>query len=125
MVTGLVCDERCLRPHYNGCNRSCCLCSAQPPSPVLTRLTERPPGIEGKARSWTCQRWCSNPVLQVVDEEATRKAQEEADKKAAEEGKEAADKVEPVMKTEYKPKADWKVRARGQQDGGKLQVLCL
>ena len=45
----------------------------------------------------------------MVDEEATRKAQEEADKKAAEEGKEAADKVEPVMKTEYKPKADWKV----------------
>lgn len=39
---------------------------------------------------------CSPPSLQVVDEEATAKAQEEADAKAKEEGKEGgADKVAP------------------------------
>ncbi|PRW20326.1 heat shock 90C isoform B [Chlorella sorokiniana] len=50
----------------------------------------------------------SNPE-QVVDEEATAKAQEEADKKAAEEGKEA-EKVAPVMKTEWKDAQEWKVQ---------------
>lgn len=44
----------------------------------------------------------------MVDEEATKKAQEEADKRAAEEGKEA-EKVEPVMKTENVPSTEWKV----------------
>ncbi|KAL4421773.1 hypothetical protein ABPG77_009756 [Micractinium sp. CCAP 211/92] len=51
----------------------------------------------------------SNPQ-QVVDEEATRKAQEEADQKAKEEGKEAADPVAPVMKTEWKESQEWKVQ---------------
>ncbi|EFN51632.1 hypothetical protein CHLNCDRAFT_140066 [Chlorella variabilis] len=48
---------------------------------------------------------------QVVDEEATAKAQEEADAKAKEEGKEeGAEKVAPVMKTEYREEAEWKVQ---------------
>ena len=45
----------------------------------------------------------------VVDEEGTTRKQEAADKKAKEEGKEAADKVEPVMKTVYEEKWDWRV----------------
>jgi heat shock protein beta len=45
----------------------------------------------------------------VLDEEATGRKQEAADKKAKEEGKEAADKVEPVMKTVYEEKWDWRM----------------
>jgi hypothetical protein len=38
--------------------------------------------------------------IQVVDDEATKKKQEEADAKAKEEGKDAADPVTPTMKTD-------------------------
>ncbi|CAG9461927.1 unnamed protein product [Pedinophyceae sp. YPF-701] len=45
---------------------------------------------------------------EVVDEEATKAAQEEEDKKAAEEGREAT-KVEPTMKTEFE--SSWRYEA--------------
>ena len=45
----------------------------------------------------------------VLDDEATARKQEAAEKKAKEEGKEAADKVEPVMKTVYEEKWDWRM----------------
>jgi heat shock protein beta len=47
---------------------------------------------------------------QVVDEEATKKKQEEADAKAKEEGKDSAEPVQPVMKTESKSVQDWLVQ---------------
>ncbi|KAL6772183.1 HSP90C [Auxenochlorella protothecoides x Auxenochlorella symbiontica] len=46
---------------------------------------------------------------QVMDEEATTKAQEEADKKAEEEGKEKTT-IEPVFKTERREEQAWKVQ---------------
>lgn len=48
--------------------------------------------------------------MQVVDDEATKKAQEEADKKAKEEGKDAADPVSPVLKTDWRETMDWRVQ---------------
>ncbi|KAI7836999.1 hypothetical protein COHA_009181 [Chlorella ohadii] len=60
--------------------------------------------------SFPIKLWVSSSTPeQVVDEEATAKAQEEADKKAAEEGKEA-EKVAPVMKTEWKEAQEWRVQ---------------
>lgn len=47
---------------------------------------------------------------QVVDEEGTKKKQEEADKKAKEEGKDAADKVDTQMKNSTKDVWDWTVQ---------------
>lgn len=47
---------------------------------------------------------------EVVDEEATKKKQEEADEAAKKEGKEAADAVAPVMKTEWETSQDWQVQ---------------
>lgn len=47
---------------------------------------------------------------QVEDAEATKRAQEEADEKAKQEGKEAADSVDPVMKTEYDTVWDYAVQ---------------
>lgn len=47
---------------------------------------------------------------QVEDEEATKKAQEAADKKAQEEGKDAAEPVKPIMKTEYDEVKAFKVQ---------------
>jgi heat shock protein beta len=49
-------------------------------------------------------------LLQVVDEEATKKKQEEADAKAKEEGKESAEPVDPVKKSESKEVWDWRVQ---------------
>ena len=49
-------------------------------------------------------------LQQVPDEEATAKAQEEADKKAAEEGKEAAEAVEPITKSQSREDWDWRVQ---------------
>mmetsp|Transcript_21130 Transcript_21130/g.46267 ORF Transcript_21130/g.46267 Transcript_21130/m.46267 type:complete len:805 (+) Transcript_21130:53-2467(+) len=45
----------------------------------------------------------------VVDEEATARKQEQADKKAEEKGEEKKP-VEPVMKTEYEEKFDWRLQ---------------
>lgn len=47
---------------------------------------------------------------QEVDTEATAKKQEEADAKAKEEGKEAADPVTPVYKTEWDSVQEWAVQ---------------
>ena len=47
---------------------------------------------------------------QVVDEEATAKKQEEADAKAKEEGKEGADPVTKVYKTEFETHKEWQVQ---------------
>jgi len=48
--------------------------------------------------------------VEVVDEEATKKKQEEADKAAKDEGKDAADQVSTVMKTEWETTNDWVVQ---------------
>lgn len=48
--------------------------------------------------------------MQVVDEKATKQKQEEADKKAKEEGKEAAEPVDTVTKSEGKEVWDWRVQ---------------
>lgn len=56
-----------------------------------------------------------HPRPQVLDEEATNKAQEEADKKAEEEGKEKM-QVPQIMKTEHLEEQDWEVR-RGTAAG--------
>lgn len=47
---------------------------------------------------------------EVVDEQATKKKQEEADEAAKKEGKEAADAVDPVMKTEWEATQEWQVQ---------------
>lgn len=46
--------------------------------------------------------------IKVLDEEATKRKQEAADKKAAEKGEESKP-VEPVMKTDYEEKWEWRV----------------
>ncbi|KAK9839204.1 hypothetical protein WJX81_001136 [Elliptochloris bilobata] len=47
---------------------------------------------------------------QVPDEEATKTAQEEADRKAKEEGKDAAEPVEPISKSQPREAWDWRVQ---------------
>ena len=46
----------------------------------------------------------------MLDEEATAKAQEEADAKAKEEGKEAAEPVNPITKSQPREEWDWRVQ---------------
>ena len=58
-----------------------------------------------------CRLWTTrHESEQVPDEEATKKKQEEADAKAKEEGKDKADPVQPVMKTQSKSVQDWLVQ---------------
>lgn len=71
-------------------SRCCSACAA--PAAVLACPPRRAHSPECSLRRLRPR--VSSPV-QVVDEEATAKAQEEADAKAKEEGKEAADKVAP------------------------------
>ncbi|KAI8100324.1 hypothetical protein M9435_006808 [Picochlorum sp. BPE23] len=47
---------------------------------------------------------------EVVDEDATKKKQEEADEAAKKEGKDSADPVDPVMKTEWESSEDWEIQ---------------
>ena len=61
--------------------------------------------------SFPIQLWTtSEKPKEVVDDEATKKKQEEADEAAKKEGKDAADPVEPVMKTEWESVQEWKVQ---------------
>lgn len=60
---------------------------------------------------------------QVMDEEATTKAQEEADKKAEEEGKEKTT-IEPVFKTERREEQAWKVGWVERGGGAKGGPCC-
>jgi heat shock protein beta len=61
--------------------------------------------------SFPIKLWASKETPnQVVDEEATAKKQEEADAKAQEEGKEGADPVTKVYKTEWTKTEDWAVQ---------------
>ena len=46
----------------------------------------------------------------MPDEAATAKAQEEADAKAKEEGKEAAEAVDPITKSQAREEWDWRVQ---------------
>ena len=48
--------------------------------------------------------------VQVVDEVATKEAQEKADEEAKKEGKDSAEPVEPVMKSESKEVLDWRIQ---------------
>lgn len=61
--------------------------------------------------SFPIKLWSSkqNPK-EVKDEDATKKKQEEADEAAKKDGKEAADPVEPVMKTEWETTQEWEVQ---------------
>ena len=47
---------------------------------------------------------------EVVDDDATKKKQEEADEAAKKEGKESADPVDPVLKTEWESSEDWEIQ---------------
>lgn len=61
--------------------------------------------------SFPIKLWASKETPnQVVDEEATAKKQEEADTKAREEGKEEAEPVTKVYKTEWTKTEDWAVQ---------------
>ena len=48
--------------------------------------------------------------MQVLDEAATKEKQEKAEEEAKKEGKEKANPVEPVMKSEGKDVWDWRVQ---------------
>ena len=52
----------------------------------------------------------SKHSVQVVDEVATKEAQEKADEEAKKEGKDSAEPVEPVMKSESKEVLDWRIQ---------------
>ncbi len=49
-------------------------------------------------------------MYKVVDEEATKEKQAKADEEAKAAGKEAADPVEPAMRSESKEIWDWRVQ---------------
>ncbi len=49
-------------------------------------------------------------LVQILDEAATKEKQEKAEEEAKKEGKETADPVEPVMKSEGKDVWDWRVQ---------------
>ena len=48
--------------------------------------------------------------MQVVDEEATKEKQLKTDEEAKKEGKDSAEAVEPVMKSEGKETYDWRIQ---------------
>jgi heat shock protein beta len=61
--------------------------------------------------SFPIKLWADKEVpVEVVDDEATKKKQEEADEAAKKDGKDAADPVPTVMKTTWESKTDWLVQ---------------
>eukprot|EP00889_Picochlorum_renovo_P006479 jgi/Picre1/33509/NNA_008833.t1 len=61
---------------------------------------------------------------EVVDEDATKKKQEEADEAAKKEGKDSADPVDPVMKTEWESSEDWEIQNDNKPLWTRPQGMC-